>query len=168
MRDLVSTGAQRAGMMVGMDTAAPKSHPPGEYERCPRCSGAENHAFYTDPCQYECQSCGATWDGTNGLKVLTGEEARAKRPDMYHLCGWCGHHVRNGATQAQESAGRWSRGSCGAKVEPGQRLVAGLLVDECYAFDDRRRDAVPFIQDPASPHPMRVSLTPSAATKETP
>ncbi len=119
-----------------MSPLAPKSHPPGEYDRCPRCSGAEIHAFYTDPCQYECQSCGATWDGP-GMRVLTPEESKAKRPEMYHLCGWCGHHIRNGATPAQESAGAWSRGSCGAGVEPGRRLVAGLLVDECYAFDDR-------------------------------
>ena len=133
MRDLVSTGAQRVRMMVGMNPTATKTHPPGEYDRCPGCNGAKIHAFYTDPCQYECQSCGAACDGP-GIKVLTPDEARAKRPEMYHLCSRCTQNIMDGQRPAQAAAGKWSFGSCSVGRENGARLAAGLLVEECASF----------------------------------
>lgn len=74
------------------------------------------------------------------------------------------HHALTGATAA-----------CGKAVlsPPAMECTtddALVTCPRCWAV--RRTvsdpDAVPFIQDPASPHSSRVSRTPSAATKETP
>lgn len=75
MRDLVSTGAQRARMMVGMDTTATKPPQGADHDGCPRCDSTEVFArgHRRGPDEYQCLSCGSRWDGPeSGPPVLVG------------------------------------------------------------------------------------------------
>lgn len=55
-------------------------------KKCPECGEGRHHVYYTAPLRYVCSGCGHTWDdGGPAVKVLTPEEARAKRPSLYEL-----------------------------------------------------------------------------------
>lgn len=65
-------------------------------------------------------------------RVAGRTEAAVDEYDPRHICGRCGNYCRTGPNRLHSPY--W--GTCGAGVQPGQSLKAGLPVFECYAFDD--------------------------------
>ena len=69
---------------------------------CPICNSADIKVFYTGPPQYECGGCGAKLRDENAppamASVISGQEARDKRPRMYGLpcCARCFHAPHDG------------------------------------------------------------------------
>jgi len=62
----------------------PTEYPPGPSTPCPGCGTTKEPSVgYTAPATFMC-ACGAQWSepGT-GIKILTAEESRAKRPEWY-------------------------------------------------------------------------------------
>ncbi len=62
----------------------PKEYPPGPATPCPGCGTTKEPGVgYSAPVTFMCE-CGAQWSAPGtGIKVLTEEESRAKRPDLW-------------------------------------------------------------------------------------
>ena len=55
---------------------------------CSKCGYDKFTVFYTDPPIYKCKHCGEEHTDPNEgphMRVLSGEEGRKKRPEMYGL-----------------------------------------------------------------------------------
>ena len=68
---------------------------------CPECGSADIIIFYTATPQYGCDSCGVKLRDENAppaMSVISGKEARDKRPQMYGLpcCAYCFHAPHDG------------------------------------------------------------------------
>jgi hypothetical protein len=63
--------------------------------RCPHCGGeSDGSHMYSAPPQTQCRDCGKRWSFGKGIEMLSEEEGRKKRPELYEWslppCGWCG------------------------------------------------------------------------------
>jgi len=55
-----------------------------EVPDCPHCGGkSDGSVMYSEPPQTTCIDCKKTYEFGEGIKILTEEEGRAKRPGMY-------------------------------------------------------------------------------------
>jgi len=52
--------------------------------KCPHCGGeSDGSRMYSAPPQTRCQDCGKLWSFGKGIEVLSEEEGRKKRPELY-------------------------------------------------------------------------------------
>jgi RecJ-like exonuclease len=59
--------------------------------KCPHCGGeSDGSHMYSAPPQTRCRDCGKRWSFGKGIEVLSEEEGRKRRPELYERpCAEC-------------------------------------------------------------------------------